>query len=153
MPLTLAIIDGFLVGVARASYVIPLDSVVECIELSAEAQQHDYVNLRGEVLPLVRLREMFQIDEPVPPRQNVVVVHYAGMKAGVIVDQLLGEFQTVIKPLGPIFRHLKGIGGSTILGSGEVALILDVHALVKRCSDSEEQRSRKQLQAALPERA
>lgn len=153
LPLTLAIIDGFLVGVARASYVIPLDSVVECIELSAEAQQHDYVNLRGEVLPLVRLREMFQIDEPVPPRQNVVVVHYAGMKAGVIVDQLLGEFQTVIKPLGPIFRHLKGIGGSTILGSGEVALILDVHALVKRCSDSEEQRSRKQLQAALPERA
>ena len=134
LPLTLAIIDGFLVGVGRATYVIPLDSVVECIELSSNAQGRDYVNLRGEVLPFVRLREMFSITGDEPERQNVVVVHYAGQKAGIVVDQLMGEFQTVIKPLGPIFRYLKGVGGSTILGSGEVALILDVQALVERCS-------------------
>ena len=134
LPLTLAIIDGFLVGVGRATYVIPLDSVVECIELSSNAQGRDYVNLRGEVLPFVRLRDMFTIPGEVPARQNVVVVHYAGQKAGIVVDQLMGEFQTVIKPLGPIFRYLKGVGGSTILGSGEVALILDVQALVERCS-------------------
>jgi len=99
------------------------------------------VNLRGEVLPLVRLRQMFEIEGVPPARQNVVVVQYAGTKSGIVVDQLMGEFQTVIKPLGSIFRHIKGIGGSTILGSGEVALILDVQALVQRCARSEEQRA------------
>lgn len=141
LPLTLAIIDGFLVGVGDAAYVIPLDSVVECIELSADASERDYVNLRGEVLPLVRLRQLFAMSGEAPPRQNVVVVQYAGTKSGIVVDQLLGEFQTVIKPLGSIFRNIKGIGGSTILGSGEVALILDVQALVQRCANSEEQRA------------
>lgn len=142
LPLTLAIIDGFLVGVGDAAYVIPLDSVVECIELAADGIERDYVNLRGEVLPLVRLRQMFAIEGEAPPRQNVVVVQYAGIKSGIVVDELMGEFQTVIKPLGRIFRHIKGIGGSTILGSGEVALILDVQALVQRCATSEEQRAR-----------
>ena len=139
LPLTLAIIDGFLVGVGEAAYVIPLDSVVECIELSAEGSERDYVNLRGEVLPLLRLRPLFGMEGEAPSRQNVVVVHYAGSKSGIVVDQLLGEFQTVIKPLGSIFRHIKGIGGSTILGSGEVALILDVQALVQRCASKEAQ--------------
>ncbi len=138
LPLTLAIIDGFLVGVGTASYVIPLDSVVECIELANGSNERDYVNLRGEVLPFVRLREVFEVQSDAPPRQNVVVVQYAGLKAGIVVDQLLGEFQTVIKPLGTIFRHLRGIGGSTILGSGEVALIVDVQALVQRCAQREE---------------
>ncbi len=141
LPLTLAIIDGFLVGVADAAYVIPLDSVVECIELAADGVERDYVNLRGEVLPLVRLRQMFAIEGEAPKRQNVVVVQYAGIKSGIVVDELMGEFQTVIKPLGRIFRHIKGIGGSTILGSGDVALILDVQALVKRCAAREEQRA------------
>ncbi len=139
LPLTLAIIDGFLVGVGAASYVIPLDSVVECIELASGSDERDYVNLRGEVLPFVRLREVFDVQGDAPARQNVVVVQYAGLKAGIVVDQLLGEFQTVIKPLGSIFRHLKGIGGSTILGSGEVALIVDVQALVQRCAQREAQ--------------
>lgn len=141
LPLTLAIIDGFLVGIGDAAYVIPLDSVVECIELATDASERDYVNLRGEVLPLVRLRQMFGMAGTAPARQNVVVVQYAGVKSGIVVDQLMGEFQTVIKPLGSIFRHIKGIGGSTILGSGEVALILDVQALVQRCANSEEQRA------------
>ncbi len=131
LPLTLAIIDGFLVGIGNASWVVPLDSVVECIELPGAADTRDYLNLRGEVLPLVRLREMFEVGGEVPARQNVVVVQYAGHKAGLVVDALLGEFQTVIKPLGALFSKLRGIGGSTILGSGEVALILDVPALVE----------------------
>ncbi|HHW64933.1 MAG TPA: chemotaxis protein CheA [Rhodocyclaceae bacterium] len=141
LPLTLAIIDGFLVGIGDAAYVIPLDSVVECVELAEEGSGRDYVNLRGEVLPLVRLRQLFGIEGDAPARQNVVVVQYAGTKSGIVVDQLMGEFQTVIKPLGSIFRHIKGIGGSTILGSGEVALILDVQALVQRCTHTEEQRN------------
>ena len=139
LPLTLAIIDGFLVGVGKASYVIPLDMVIECIELAHDdGEERNYLNLRGEVLPFVRLRKMFEIDGPRPLRENVVVVQYAGYKAGIVVDQLLGEFQTVIKPLSSIFRHLRGIGGSTILGSGEVALILDVQSLVQRNARREE---------------
>ena len=137
LPLTLAIIDGFLTSVARAAYVIPLDMVVECIELTDLATDRHYLNLRGEVLPFVRLRELFEVAGDLPSRENVVVVQYAGRKAGIVVDHLLGEFQTVIKPLGTLFRHVRGIGGSTILGSGEVALILDVQALVSRCAAME----------------
>ncbi|MBI5792802.1 MAG: chemotaxis protein CheA [Rhodocyclales bacterium] len=141
LPLTLAIIDGFLTGVDKSSYVIPLDTVIECIELANTTADRDYLNLRGEVLPYVRLRELFEVPGQQPPRENVVVVQYAGQKAGIVVDQLLGEFQTVIKPLGTLFKHMRGIGGSTILGSGEVALILDVQALVSRSARNEEQAS------------
>ncbi|MDO8991057.1 MAG: chemotaxis protein CheA [Sideroxyarcus sp.] len=134
LPLTLAIIDGFLVGVGKAAYVIPLGTVVECIELTekdrADTANRQYINLRGGVLPFVRLREQFEVAEPGGKRENIVVVQYGGQKIGLVVDELMGEFQTVIKPLGSIFKHIKGIGGSTILGSGEVALILDVQSLV-----------------------
>ena len=142
LPLTLAIIDGFLTGVGKASYVIPLDMVVECIELTESTTGRDYINLRGEVLPFVRLRQLFEVAGEQPARENIVVVQYAGQKAGIVVDQLLGEFQTVIKPLGSLFRNMRGIGGSTILGSGEVALILDVQALVGQCAAAEEQKAR-----------
>lgn len=131
LPLTLAIIDGFLTAVGPASYVIPLDSVVECLELKADDTRGHMLNLRGEVLPFIRLRDFFQISGSSSARENVVVITAGGAKAGIVVDQLLGEFQTVIKPLGQLFRHLRGIGGSTILGSGEVALILDVQALAQ----------------------
>ncbi|HEX8986566.1 MAG TPA: chemotaxis protein CheA [Rhodocyclaceae bacterium] len=164
LPLTLAIIDGFLVGVGDATYVVPLDMVVECIELSrpgarreweeddeaeADAQEvaepssvslHDgsYLNLRGEVLPYLALHEALGVPGDPAQRQSVVVVQYAGRKVGLVVDRLLGEFQTVIKPLSRLFARLHGVGGSTILGSGEVALILDVPALVKSCTATAE---------------
>jgi len=141
LPLTLAIIDGFLVGAGTAAYVVPLDMVVECLELQAHAagsSERNYLNLRGEVLPFIRLRDLFEIPGEPPKRENVVVVKCAGQKAGIVVDTLLGEFQTVIKPLGSLFKHLRGIGGSTILGSGDVALILDVQALVKYSAQHEE---------------
>lgn len=133
LPLTLAIIDGFRVGVGSASYVLPLDLVKECVDLGPflESAENHLVNLRGEVLPFLRLREVFGIPGPWPAREQVVVVQYGETRAGVVVDRLLGEFQTVIKPLGELFRQTRGIGGSTILGSGEVALILDVPQLVQ----------------------
>jgi two-component system chemotaxis sensor kinase CheA len=140
LPLTLAIIDGFLTSVGAFSYVIPLDSVVECLELQDDATRGHMLNLRGEVLPFIRLREFFDVEEAPPQRENVVVISAGGHKAGIVVDQLLGEFQTVIKPLGSLFKHLRGIGGSTILGSGEVALILDVQALTQLASQTEERR-------------
>jgi two-component system chemotaxis sensor kinase CheA len=136
LPLTLAIIDGFLVGVGQASYVVPLDMVQECVELSAEdrraTRERSYLNLRGEVLPLVFLRDHFDAGGSAGRRENVVVVQCAEHKAGLVVDELQGEFQTVIKPLGKLFSALRGISGSTILGNGAVALILDVPALVQQ---------------------
>jgi len=131
LPLTLAIIDGFRVGVEETCYVIPLDSVIECLDLGPflESAENHLINLRGEVLPFLRLREIFGIPGAAD-RERVVVVQFGETRAGLVVDKLLGEFQTVIKPLGDLFRHVKGIGGSTILGSGEVALILDVPQLV-----------------------
>jgi len=138
LPLTLAIIDGFLVGVEKSSFVIPLEMVVECMELSATTIDRNYLNLRGEVLPFVRLRELFEVGSDKPGRENVVVVKAGGRKAGIVVDVLQGEFQTVIKPLGGLFRHLRGIAGSTILGSGEVALILDVQTLASLAANAEE---------------
>jgi two-component system chemotaxis sensor kinase CheA len=140
LPLTLAIIDGFLTSVGKDSYVIPLDNVVECLELRDENTRGHMLNLRGEVLPFIRLREFFEVTGRPPPRENVVVISAGERKIGIVVDQLLGEFQTVIKPLGSLFRHLRGIGGSTILGSGEVALILDVQALTQLASQTEDRR-------------
>lgn len=135
LPLTLAIIDGFLVGVGDYSYVIPLTMVVECIDLDDEGRtviaQNSYINLRGEVLPVVQLRELFDVNTEPTKRESIVVVQYGSIRAGLVVDSLQGEFQTVIKPLGKLFERMRYIGGSTILGSGEVALILDVPHLIQ----------------------
>ncbi|MBA6327497.1 chemotaxis protein CheA [Colwellia sp. MB02u-6] len=140
LPLTLAIIDGFQVQVGKSSYVIPLDLVEECIALDEQqAKKGEYINLRGEVMPYIHLSEIFNDEDSLNStpdkkgrRYNIVVVVYAGQKAGLVVDELLGEHQTVIKPLGKVFQNLKGISGATILGSGEVAMIIDVPGLIRR---------------------
>jgi two-component system chemotaxis sensor kinase CheA len=141
LPLTLAIIEGFLVSVGRSAYVLPLEIVVECLELSDRdgtcIRETGYLNLRGEVLPLLRLRDVFEITDEAIRRENVIVVNYGGQRAGFVVDALLGELQAVIKPLGKFFEQLAGISGSTILGNGEVALILDVPTLVQRAITAE----------------
>jgi two-component system chemotaxis sensor kinase CheA len=134
LPLTLAIIDGFLIGVGKSVYAIPLDMIEECIAFSAESG-HDFTNLRGEVLPFIRLRELFGIQGQPLRGENIVVLKYNGQKAGLVVDTLMGEFQTVIKPLGDMFNQVSCISGSTILGNGGVALILDVPALVRQAME------------------
>ena len=137
LPLTLAIIDGFLVGVGASSFIVPLDRVTECVELPDGQLGRDCMNLRGEVLPFIRLRQLFGISGEPARRQNVVIVEQSGQRTGLVVDALLGELQTVIKPLGLLFSKLRCISGSTILGSGEVALILDVAPLVADHSERE----------------
>lgn len=135
LPLTLAIIDGFLVEIGSGSYVIPLDMVLECITISEEQEVNqeggNFVNLRGEVLPYLKMRDFFQEHEEENDQENIIVVKYGQYKAGLVVDKLLGEFQTVIKPLGRLFNNLQGISGATILGNGEVALILDIPKLIR----------------------
>lgn len=134
LPLTLAIIDGFLVGVGKAKFVLPLGSVVEVIEAGGQHVRVDVtgrhcVELRGAVLPVVRLRSLYNVESNLPDRTSVVVVNSPRGKYGIEVEVLLGQQQTVIKPLGRLFKTLRGISGSSILGSGEVALILDVSSL------------------------
>ncbi len=134
LPLTLAIIDGFLVGVGSSKFIFPLDSVVEVIENRPTTTELDdrgrgMVELRGKVLPVVDLRGLYGLDSSAPPRSSVVVLQSGERLYGVMVDQLLGQHQTVIKPLGRMFRSLRGMSGSSILGNGEVALIFDVHSL------------------------
>jgi two-component system chemotaxis sensor kinase CheA len=136
LPLTLAIIEGFGVSVGDETYVIPLEAVAECLELPGEASEdgdgRGVISLRGAALPYVRLRRLFGVAGEARREHVVVVRRDDGAQAGLVVDDLHGESQTVIKPLGRIFRGLPGIAGSAILGSGRVALILDVPALLTR---------------------
>jgi len=134
LPLTLAIIDGFMVGVGKSKFVLPLEAVVEVIEsggdnLRVDERGRHCVELRGAVLPVVRLRTLYTVESDLPERVSVVVVHSPRGKYGIEVEVLLGQNQTVIKPLGRLFKTLRGISGSSILGNGEVALILDVVSL------------------------
>ncbi|QPK63908.1 chemotaxis protein CheA [Methylomonas sp. LL1] len=137
LPLTLAIIDGFMVGAEQDRYIIPLSLVDECIEMDPKEcevnEVEHYINLRGEVLPYLRLGDYFNCRkaDAVKRRESVVVVKSGQSKAGFVVDELHGEHQTVIKPLGKVFEKLKGITGATVLGDGNVALILDVQGLIQ----------------------
>jgi two-component system, chemotaxis family, sensor kinase CheA len=140
LPLTLAIINGFQVGVGNTVFVVPLDMIEECVRFSSENDQ-EYTNLRGQVLPLIRLHALFDVEGAVGPRQSIVVIKHAGKRTGLVVDALLGEFQTLIKPLSKIFSQVKCISGSSILGSGEIALILDAPALVQQAVACEMERS------------
>ncbi len=141
LPLTLAIIDGFMVSVGDSYYVLPLDTVIECTEvLKDELDSKDggnYLDLRGDVLPFMRLRQFFNEEGEEPGNPKVIVVEHGRKKAGLVVDSLMGELQTVIKPLGRIFSKLQWLSGSTILGTGEVAYILDVPKLIQKINEFE----------------
>ena len=134
LPLTLAIIEGFGVGLGDDTYILPLHAVSECLEMPVSERSHNrpqgVINLRGEPLPYVRLRNWFELTSPRPDRENIVIVELDGVKAGLAVDSLQGARQTVIKSLGDQFRKLPGIAGSAIMGNGRVALILDISALM-----------------------
>jgi two-component system, chemotaxis family, sensor kinase CheA len=132
LPLTLAIIEGFGVGVGGETYVIPVDRVVECMELPARGSRregHGILQLRGEALPFVRLGDLFASGGAPSERESVVVVRHDASRAGLVVDRLYGQNQAVIKPLGQPFQGIRGLCGSTILGDGRVAFILDVPGL------------------------
>jgi two-component system chemotaxis sensor kinase CheA len=134
LPLTLAIIDGFLVGVGDSKFIFPLESVIEVIDGGGQdrlmmSDGRCCMALRGQVLPVMNMHEVYGLEPAVQARTSVVVIKGGGQLFGVLVDTLLGHHQTVIKPLSRIFRALRGISGSSILGNGEVALIFDVNSL------------------------
>ncbi|MBO0902857.1 chemotaxis protein CheA [Jiella sonneratiae] len=144
LPLTLAIIDGLLVRVGDDRYTIPLAAVEECLELPTgvdkDARGRSFLNLRGELVPFLKLRGLFQTEGEPDPYQKVVVVSSDSMRVGLVVDQIIGNNQTVIKQLSRLHSGLKTFSGATILGDGTVALILDVMHLVGFGQKLEERR-------------
>ena len=147
LPLTLAIIDGLLVRVGRGRYVIPLSAVEECVELSMEedarSRGRNFLNIRGDLVPFLRLRELFNASAPPDRYQKVVIVSAGELRVGLVVDQVIGDHQTVIKSLSKLHANIEIFSGATILGDGTVALILDIVHLVEQG-----QRHEERLQAA-----
>lgn len=135
LPLTLAIIDGLLVRVGQARFVMPLGNTVECVELTrqdiANANGKHLANIRGEIIPYIRLSEYLQTHTEPPEREQIMVAETEHGRFGFVVDQVLGDHQTVIKNLGRLYRNVQDVSGATILGDGTVALILDLHRLAQ----------------------
>lgn len=142
IPLTLAIIDGLLIRVGDGRYVIPLGVVEECIELSLEedlrSRGRSFITLRDRLVPFVRLREMFATGTKPSVHQKIVIIATGTERVGLVVDQIIGSHQTVIKPMSAVHCNVPTFAGATILGDGGVALILDVVQLVALGQHQEE---------------
>lgn len=134
LPLTLAIIEGLLVEIDSRYFILPLPMVHECVELTRldveRSNGNDIANIRGEIVPYIRLRETFGIPGSRPDIEQIVVTEIDRERIGFVVDHVIGEHQTVIKSLGKVYRNVHGISGATVLGDGTVALIMDVARLV-----------------------
>ena len=133
LPLTLAIIEGLRVKIGIDYFIFPLSAVEECVELtaadSARASGGHLADVRGQIVPYIRLREQFAINGDRPPIEQIVIVGLDGQRIGFVVDNVIGEHQTVIKTLGRVYKDIEGVSGATILGDGTVALILDIPRL------------------------
>lgn len=134
LPLTLAIIDGMLIRVGDGRYTIPLAAVEECVELpvglEASAKGRNFLDIRGSLVPYLRLREVFGLKGQGDEHEKVVIVSSGEGRVGLVVDQIIGNNQTVIKQLSKLHSGIKSFSGATILGDGTVALILDTAHLV-----------------------
>jgi two-component system chemotaxis sensor kinase CheA len=135
LPLTLAIIDGLLVRIGEMHFILPLAASLECVELTAQDIESAHGNriamVRGETIPYIRLSEYLRLGTPRPEREQIMVMETEAGHHGLVVDEVLGNHQTVIKNLGRLYRHVQTVSGATILGNGTVALILDPHRLVQ----------------------
>ncbi|MBU1913844.1 MAG: chemotaxis protein CheW, partial [Candidatus Thermoplasmatota archaeon] len=135
LPFTLAIIEAMLVGIANQTYAIPMGTVVETHKYETDdiktIRSREVVQLRGEVLPLIRMREFFGIEEgPKMNGINTLIVQSRDRRAALKVDELSGHQQIVVKSLDHRLRKVRGISGGTILGNGKIALILDVDSIL-----------------------
>ena len=137
LPLTLAILDGQLVRVGQEIYIIPLVSIIESLQIepglvSAVAGQVELYSLRSDYIPMIRFADVFGVtpDHTDLSHALLVVVEGAGQRVGLVVDELLGQQQVVIKSLETNFKRVEGLAGATILGDGTIALILDMAGLI-----------------------
>jgi len=144
LPLTLAIIDGLQVRIQQEYYIIPLPAVSECVELTAQdkaqAKGGRFIPLREQLVPYIRLQDWFAIQGEPPSIEQVVIVSADDNPVGLVVDEVIGQQQTVIKNLGRMYRNVQGISGATIKGDGSMALIIDVEPLLREVQAQESQR-------------
>jgi two-component system chemotaxis sensor kinase CheA len=144
LPLTLAIIDGLMIRVGQGRYIVPLSAVEECVELSpaedTRSTGRSFLNIRDELVPFLRLREVLGTKTPPDPYQKVVIVSSGDLRVGLVVDQVIGDHQTVIKSLSRLHADADAFSGATILGDGSVALILDIAQAVESGHTMEERR-------------
>ena len=143
LPLTMAIIDGLLVQIEDVLYIMPLAAIEECVELTRADVDHAHgkhmATIRGEIVPYIRLREMFAHSGKSPDIEQIVTARIDGNRVGFVVDQVVGQHQTVIKSMGRMYRDVEHISGATILGDGNVALILDMGKLAHKAELLEKQ--------------
>ncbi len=140
LPLTLAIIEGLQVRVGDEFFVIPLSAVEECMELrrtggrgaDSDGLDKRIVNLRNEIVPYIRLREWFAVPGETPEIEQIIITGDGTQRTGIVVDEVIGQQQTVIKTLGSVFKGLEDISGATIKGDGSMALILDIPHLIRK---------------------
>jgi two-component system chemotaxis sensor kinase CheA len=141
LPLTLAIIDGLLVEIGHENFVIPLSAVEECIELkgdgAAGSDGRHIVNVRGEMVPYIILRDLFKFTGESPDIEQIAIAEVNGGRVGLLVDRVIGEHQTVIKSIGKVYKDANEFSGATILANGTVALILDVHRILETAEQEE----------------
>jgi two-component system chemotaxis sensor kinase CheA len=133
LPLTLAIIEGLLIRVGSGRYIIPLSAVEECVELTPEDQRsrgRNFLNMRGSLVPFLKLRELFQTTGSADQHQKTIIISTGETRVGLVADQIIGNHQTVIKSLSKLHSDVTMFSGATILGDGTAALILDVAQLV-----------------------
>jgi two-component system chemotaxis sensor kinase CheA len=134
LPLTVAIIDGFVVRVADERYVIPVTAVSECLTAGDTTPNTatGVISIRGSNVPYIRLRHLLEADRRIAAgRESVVIVNVGGQQAGLVVDELLGEAQAVIKPLVGLPTPVPGMSGTTVMADGHVSLIVDVAPLLE----------------------
>jgi two-component system chemotaxis sensor kinase CheA len=133
LPLTLAIIEGLLIRVGEGRYIIPLSAVEECAELSTADERErgrDFLNMRGDLVPFLRLRNLFDSAGEPDRHQKIIIASSGETRVGLIVDQIIGSHQSVIKSLSKLHSDVTMFSGATILGDGSAALILDVAQLI-----------------------
>ena len=136
IPLTLAIIDGMLTQIGSTKYIVPVNVISECLFFEHSGKKNSeslfpFTQVHGKEVPCIDLRKYFKTPEPHNPKKEVITINTQDGVVGIIVDKILGSHQTVIKPLGKLYRNCIGISNSTILGDGSVALILDVYKLAE----------------------
>ncbi len=139
LPLTLAIIDGLEAMVGDTHLVIPTNLIRGCLPFDEQTMsaEHDILDLRGEIVPVVRMNDLLNIPPEPTTRKHMVIVQFGSQKAGILVEELRGETQAVVKPLNAIFRSLKGVSGSTILRAGDIGFILDIPQLIQFAASKE----------------
>jgi two-component system chemotaxis sensor kinase CheA len=140
LPLTLSILDGLLVRIGDTHFIIPLAVVGKCYEADHTrlvSTFNNVINLDGEAIPFFYLRSEFEIEGEAPAIEKIVTIRYEDKKVGITVDEIVGEYQAVLKPLGKLYRNQEMVSGASILGDGTIALVLDTSKIIKLCSNQE----------------